>query len=108
MTLQRSVVVVEDDDAIRELLLFALESHGYDVRAARDGMEALDDIVTSVFFGRHGVLSTYHLVAAPEPEPEPSSCAAACCTAAMSCFNSSSPSPPYLRSVSASRNASCR
>ena len=36
------ILVVEDDDVIRELLTDLLESEGYAVRAASDGQEALD------------------------------------------------------------------
>jgi chemosensory pili system protein ChpA (sensor histidine kinase/response regulator) len=39
---RRRVMLVEDDGSIREFLTFALESHGYEVAAARDGQEALD------------------------------------------------------------------
>lgn len=38
---QRPVLVVEDDDAIRELLAELLESEGYRVQIARNGKEAL-------------------------------------------------------------------
>ena len=39
---RRCVMLVEDDGSIREFLTLVLESHGYDVAAARDGQEALD------------------------------------------------------------------
>lgn len=37
----KPILVVEDDDAIRELLVELLESEGHTVRAARHGEEAL-------------------------------------------------------------------
>jgi CheY-like chemotaxis protein len=36
-----TILVVEDDDAIRAALVDLLEDEGYDVRQARDGAEAL-------------------------------------------------------------------
>lgn len=36
------VLIAEDDDAVREVLVAALEIAGYRVRAARDGVEALE------------------------------------------------------------------
>jgi two-component system response regulator MprA len=36
------VLVVDDDEMIRDLLGYALEDAGYDVRLAADGREALD------------------------------------------------------------------
>lgn len=38
----RSILIVDDDDDIRELLRFALESDGYRVEDARGGAEALE------------------------------------------------------------------
>ena len=38
----RTVLVVEDDAATREVLGLAFEVHGYDVAAAANGREALD------------------------------------------------------------------
>ncbi len=38
---QRTVLVVDDDVAIREMLVFALEMEGYRVLQAEDGREAL-------------------------------------------------------------------
>lgn len=40
-TMQRAVLVVEDDDAIREVLRDLLEEEGYTVQDAVDGKEAL-------------------------------------------------------------------
>lgn len=37
-----SVLVVDDDDVIRMLIVYLLESHGYHVESARDGQQALD------------------------------------------------------------------
>lgn len=37
-----SVLVVDDDDDIRELMTLVLQSRGYDVSAASDGHRALD------------------------------------------------------------------
>ena len=38
------VLVVEDDDLIRDSLLDVLRDHGYDAHGARDGQEALDKL----------------------------------------------------------------
>jgi two-component system chemotaxis response regulator CheY len=38
----RSILVVEDDADVRETLVLVLESEGFEVRAARDGREALE------------------------------------------------------------------
>lgn len=38
----KRVLVVEDDDAIIELLRFLLEQEGFEVEVAKDGLEALD------------------------------------------------------------------
>ena len=40
----RTVLVVEDDDSLQEVLEMALESEGYHVVASRDGLEALDQL----------------------------------------------------------------
>lgn len=37
-----TVLVVDDDDAIRELVRYRLDSAGYDVRVCADGREAAD------------------------------------------------------------------
>jgi len=37
----KSVLVVEDEEAVRELEKFILEEHGYEVMEARDGLEGL-------------------------------------------------------------------
>jgi DNA-binding response OmpR family regulator len=42
-----NVLVVEDDDTIRRLLIDYLQSHAVDVDGARDGVEALHLIVTN-------------------------------------------------------------
>ena len=41
MNAQASVLIVEDDDDIREMGTIVLESHGYHVAAAKDGLDAL-------------------------------------------------------------------
>ena len=41
---QPSILVVDDDDAIRELLRQSLEAEGYDIREARDGVEAIQQV----------------------------------------------------------------
>jgi two-component system, chemotaxis family, chemotaxis protein CheY len=41
---QRRVLVVDDDDGVRELLTLMLGGAGYEVRAARDGAEALGEL----------------------------------------------------------------
>jgi DNA-binding response OmpR family regulator len=41
---QNLVVLVDDDDAIREAFTEVLESEGYDVRAYRDGREAIEGL----------------------------------------------------------------
>lgn len=38
----RSVVVIDDDEAVREVLGLALVAEGYDVHYARDGREGLE------------------------------------------------------------------
>lgn len=43
----RSILIVDDDDDIRELLRFALESEGYEVQDARGGAEALELLRTA-------------------------------------------------------------
>jgi Response regulator containing CheY-like receiver, AAA-type ATPase, and DNA-binding domains len=42
-----NVLVVEDDDAIRRLLIECLQHHAVNVDGARDGVEALHQIVTN-------------------------------------------------------------
>ena len=37
----KSVLIVEDEEAVRELEKFILEQYGYDVMEARDGLEGL-------------------------------------------------------------------
>lgn len=37
-----NILVVDDDDSIRELLAMALQGEGHDVTTAADGLEALD------------------------------------------------------------------
>lgn len=37
----KTILVVEDEEAVRELEKFILESEGYDVMEARDGLEGL-------------------------------------------------------------------
>ena len=44
MTELRSILVVDDDPAIRKLTRFVLEAEGYAVRAAGDGREALAEV----------------------------------------------------------------
>jgi len=39
------VLVVEDDDVIRQLITVNLELEGFDVRTATDGQEALDHVL---------------------------------------------------------------
>lgn len=46
--MQRSVLVVDDDPHIRQLLTFALQKAGLDVREAEDGEEALASIAATV------------------------------------------------------------
>ncbi|UVE94641.1 response regulator transcription factor [Dietzia sp. B32] len=40
------VVIADDDDDIRELVAFKLENAGYEIRTARDGVEALEAITS--------------------------------------------------------------
>lgn len=40
------VVIADDDEDIRELVAFKLSNAGYEVRAARDGVEALEAIMS--------------------------------------------------------------
>ncbi len=40
------ILLVEDDDAIREALRYALEYEGYDVSSASNGQDALDKLKT--------------------------------------------------------------
>jgi two-component system chemotaxis response regulator CheY len=44
MTLPTSIMIVEDDDDIREMLRLVLECSGYRVATARDGLEAWDSL----------------------------------------------------------------
>ena len=44
MTQARTVLVVDDDHAIREFLTMALEDEGYRVKTAASGREALDEV----------------------------------------------------------------
>jgi two-component system, chemotaxis family, chemotaxis protein CheY len=44
----RSVLVVDDDADIRELLATVLEGHGYDVRTATNGQDALEKLRSKV------------------------------------------------------------
>ncbi len=37
----KSILIVEDEEAVRELEKFILEQHGYDVMEAKDGLEGL-------------------------------------------------------------------
>ena len=37
----KRILIVEDEEAVRELEKFILESHGYEVTEARDGLEGL-------------------------------------------------------------------
>lgn len=37
----KTILIVEDEEAVRELEKFILEQHGYDVMEARDGLEGL-------------------------------------------------------------------
>ena len=39
------ILVVDDDEAIRSMLAFALMDEGYDVVTARNGMEAFEQIL---------------------------------------------------------------
>lgn len=42
--MSRRIVIVEDDDLIRDSLLEVLDDHGYESIGARDGREALDKL----------------------------------------------------------------
>ncbi len=42
MTLKKRILVVEDDQYIRDSLIELLQDEGYDVTVARDGQEGLD------------------------------------------------------------------
>jgi DNA-binding response OmpR family regulator len=39
--MSKSILIVEDEEAVRELEKFILEQHGYEVVEARDGLEGL-------------------------------------------------------------------
>ncbi len=45
------VLVAEDDDDIRQMLVAALERDGYEVLEAKDGGELLDHVGSSLLFG---------------------------------------------------------
>lgn len=45
---KKTVLVVEDDAAIREPVVEVLESEGYDVKAAANGQEALDMLLAGL------------------------------------------------------------
>src|SRR6185369_16391443 len=51
-----SILLVEDDDALRQVVRMALEAQGYTVRAARHGEEALAFIEEGT--GRYDLLLT--------------------------------------------------
>jgi DNA-binding response OmpR family regulator len=40
-SMSKKILVVEDEEAVRELEKFILEQHGYEVMEARDGLEGL-------------------------------------------------------------------
>ena len=42
------ILVVDDDDSIRELMAMIIESRGFEVRTAADGVEALEQLATPV------------------------------------------------------------
>lgn len=42
--MDHTILLVEDDDDLREVMRDALEANGYDVVAARNGQEALDEL----------------------------------------------------------------
>ncbi|MBX2989567.1 MAG: response regulator [Bacteroidetes bacterium] len=44
MAEKRKILVVDDEDALRTVLSAELNSEGYDVGTAADGMEALDEL----------------------------------------------------------------
>jgi two-component system, chemotaxis family, chemotaxis protein CheY len=60
------ILVVDDEDAFRALLIRVLSAHGYEVREARDGQEALtvyaefpaDVVVLDIFMPRKEGLET--------------------------------------------------
>src|SRR4051794_38300661 len=72
----RSILVVDDEEPIREVLTEVLSSHGYVVRAASDGEEALkelaahdyDAVVTDVRMPRMDGLSLVRAVQQQAPE----------------------------------------
>ncbi len=49
LVMQRSLLIVDDDDEIRELLEFDLAQSGYKVDTARDGYEGLDKAVNNFY-----------------------------------------------------------
>ena len=44
MTLQKKILVAEDDPVLRNILIEKLNAHGYDARPAKDGVEALKEL----------------------------------------------------------------
>jgi DNA-binding response OmpR family regulator len=40
-SMPKKILIVEDEEAVRELEKFILEAHGYEVMEARDGLEGL-------------------------------------------------------------------
>ena len=42
---RKTILVVEDDDMLRELLIIVLEENGFDVLTAKDGVEAYETYV---------------------------------------------------------------
>jgi CheY-like chemotaxis protein len=46
---ERRILVVDDDDSIRELLIDYLHAHSVNVDAARDGIEALHEITIHAY-----------------------------------------------------------
>ena len=45
--MKNSILIIEDDEAIRESLIELLENEGYDVKSAENGQVALNYLVTS-------------------------------------------------------------
>ena len=46
---QKRVLIVDDDDEIRELLEFDIASSGYFVDTAKDGMEGLNKVLNNTY-----------------------------------------------------------
>lgn len=42
MQTNHKIIIVEDDDSIRQMYDFKLKNHGFDVYVAKDGLEGLD------------------------------------------------------------------